>query len=185
MMQEVDTQSVETHEPEKQNEDKRDTDEPKPKSESSTVPDVDDEEDDYEDEDEDEDDDSKHYESNPLLSMEFIDGSESNVIIIDGEPKCYTKDTDSANKIMWDIARYYKYLYNDYNTYIRECDTPMHIQLVGSRKFWAVSYDKVLLNISTSVIRGVEDVAMEASEMVEPTTTTPTDDSTLVSRFFG
>lgn len=174
MMKEVDPEPVDaTTETEKQDCDKETTEnlEPEPDTPSPVQND-----DDYSDSELDD------TETNPLLSLEFVDGSESHVIIIDGEPKCYTKDIESANKIMWDMARYYKYMNLDFNTYIRECDTPMHIQLVGSRKFWAVSYDKVLLNISIRVIRGVKDVVMEASEVVEPTST---EDSTLVSRFFG
>ena len=173
MMKEVETETVDAADETEKQDCSKETPESEPESLSQEQ-----NEDDYFDTDSEPDD----TDSNPLLSLEFIDGSESYVIIIDGEPKCYTKDVESANKIMWDMARYYKYLNLEYNTYIRECDTSMHIQLVGSRKFWAVSYDKILLNISIRVIREVKDVVMEVSELVEATSN---EDDTLVSRFFG
>lgn len=103
---------------------------------------------DEEDEEEEKDEDEDEEEIN-LNSFTFTENSDLYTICVDSVPICYVKDEESARKRMWDLARI--------QTFDNQCSgwrtnlvevRQNELHILGSYKFFVVSYDQVLKSIS-------------------------------------
>jgi len=84
-----------------------------------------------------------------LDSFTFTENSDLYTICIDGVPICYVKDEESARKRMWDLARIQTFdtqFYGWRTNLVEVRQNELHI--LGSYKFFIVSYDQVLKRIS-------------------------------------
>ena len=84
-----------------------------------------------------------------LDNFTFTENSDLYTICIDGVPICYVKDEESARKRMWDLARIQTFdtQCSGWRTNLIEVrQNELHI--LGSYKFFVVSYDQVLKRIS-------------------------------------
>ena len=84
-----------------------------------------------------------------LNSFTFTENSDLYTICVDSVPICYVKDEESAHKRMWDLARI--------QTFDNQCSgwrtnlvevRQNELHILGSYKFFVVSYDQVLKRIS-------------------------------------
>lgn len=84
-----------------------------------------------------------------LDNFTFTENSGLYTICIDGVPICYVKDEESARKRMWDLARIQTFdtqCYGWRTNLVEVRQNELHI--LGSYKFFVVSYDQVLKRIS-------------------------------------
>lgn len=104
-------------------------------------------------EEEDEDEDISRMIGNAVLR----DGTEKYVISVNGIPQCYTHTLIDATNRMWQFARLYKALQFDYNTYIKECNNPNNLQIIGSYKFYLISYNRTLAELTVRSCQEIEE----------------------------
>lgn len=105
-----------------------------------------------------EEDDEETEELNNLPTLILKQGSEKYVITMDGIPQCYTATIEDARKRMWEFARLRKMHEPNYKSYIREGSTQNVICLVGYQKFYAISYDRVLSELSINKIQEIQEL---------------------------
>ena len=109
------------------------------------------------DEIEDEDEDEIEDEIN-LDSFVFTENSDLYTICVDGIPICYVKDEKTACKKMWELARIKTFDSNcsGWRTNLIEV-RQNELHLLGSYKFFIVSYDKLLKRISYNRVQECVD----------------------------
>ena len=93
-----------------------------------------------------------------LDSFTFTENSNLYTICVDGVPICYVKDEDTARKKMWDLARIQTFnsKCSGWRTNLVEVgENELHI--LGSYKFYVVSYDQILKRISYNCVRECVD----------------------------
>ena len=84
----------------------------------------------------------------------FTENSELYVVSVDNVPFCYVNDKKNASVIMWKLAQRYasQCTFRGLRTnYLQISDTELH--LLGSYKFYLVSYDRVLKRVSFTQVR--------------------------------
>jgi len=113
--------------------------------------------DDDEESEEESEEDEETEELNNLPALVLKQGSEKYVITMDGIPQCYTTTIEDARKRMWEFARLRKFHEYNYKSYIREGSTQNHISVIGYQKFYAISYDRVLSELSINKIQEVQE----------------------------
>ena len=127
------------------------------KKDYTILNDEDKEESDENDEESDEDDEESEVLNNfPTLVLK--QDSEKYVITMDGIPQCYTTNIEDARKRMWEFARLRKLHEYNYRSYIREGSTQNSVSVIGFQKFYAISYDRVLSELSINKIQEIEEV---------------------------
>jgi hypothetical protein len=142
-----------------------------------------DKEESLDEESEDEDDEETEVLNNfPTLILK--QDSEKYVITMDGIPQCYTTTIEDARKRMWEFARLRKMHEHNYRSYIREGSTQNHISVIGYQKFYAISYDRILSELSINKIQEIQEV----QELEDKTEDDVDDDSSkqgIMASLFG
>lgn len=108
-----------------------------------------------EDEESDEDEESEVLNNFPTLILK--QDSEKYVITMDGIPQCYTTNIEDARKRMWEFARLRRFHEHNYRSYIREGSTQNSVSVIGFQKFYAISYDRILSELSINKIQEVQE----------------------------
>ena len=111
-----------------------------------------------ESQDEESEDDEESEVLNNFPTLILKQDSEKYVITMDGIPQCYTTTIEDARKRMWEFARLRKFHEYNYRSYIREGSTQNHISVIGYQKFYAISYDRVLSELSINKIQEIQEV---------------------------
>lgn len=89
-----------------------------------------------------------------LNPLNLTDNSDLYVVSVDNVPRFYVKDEKSASEKMWEIARLLAigHFTSGYRTnYLQLSNNQLH--LVGSYRFFLISYDQTLHRFSYSKIK--------------------------------
>ena len=86
------------------------------------------------------------------INYSFTENSDLYVISVEGKPFCYVKDVETANDKMWSIIR--EYSFNNFSDWMWKSIkiTDNGLELMGSYKFFIISYSQKLFSISYSKV---------------------------------